>query len=559
MIMKALLLLFVFCSASATVYSQYPACYNHSPYTPGTQLTYSYNSEGIGYSDLQRLTLTDSNLRKLSFYESQALNTISMDFQCKMLQTVVANTAGTTIIAIEITNPKFTDSGSSIFLDYNAMGRQLEKPFFITVSPQGAITSIHIDAAISYTTFNFIRGMLCHLQFVCTSANAKEWHTTEDNGTGTYKASYTTTSQNATSTQYRKTNTGYTRINNARKNEQIRTDGFTQYTFSTSGIAKSIYVSQVSVTTFGNDTISISGAKVTMTQQSVYPVTGNQLAALRTMCTQPGYAKAATTGTVLTEEEINRKTDIKTLAAENLHSLATRLYGPTLDSEAERSLSFKYEALIKLHPDSCSALVTMLAKEPLGTQVFNILAGALAAAQTSYGTNAIVALIQLRMAEPRTVESLLPILTLTKAPTAKAISLAKALIANATASHRTREEAQLCLAAMARHIKRTNAQLSVSTTRYVIDSVQVLPDTLQQVLMLGSTGARRALPILKGYYQGSNVSRSIQAHAVGAMKYIEGNDVTTLLQGIKEGRDTVLATAAAAALVLREKAMGSGQ
>jgi hypothetical protein len=547
------LLLFFLAACTARGQKNIIKINNNSIYSHGNVFTYTYVSEGIGYSDIARLYATDSLSTKRRFFESPTINTIGLKFECTIRERVLANRNNKITIEFEIAAPIFSDSNSSLFIDYRAMSNELLRPIFIEISPDGRIMAIQTDSSIAYATFNFIRGILSHFQFVSGDGRQKEWEVVEENSTGSFTARYKFIKKSTSGTEYQKRNSGYIKINTLAKGEKVNVKSICTYLID-SGIIRKAYSSEACATIFGNDTISIMGAKATIGLKSIDIASGAELAYLDKLRSLLQYHRVTTLGTTLSDEEILRRSYLKTLGRDDLFTLLGKLKNtPPTDKKAERELVFEFKALIYLYPENCKAITSVIIKEPLGSFTFRVLIAGLANAQTNFGTDAISEIIKQRKGEKKTVTNLLPLLTTTQSPTVKAANLVKELATDITVDEDTRSEAQLCLGSIANHIRKSNPLMSDSIVHYILNTIKVLPDTLQQVLILGNTGSGLALPVLRKYCEDRGTSAFIRLNAVSSLKFIRGKSANAILNKLAISREGTLAKEAKGVLLFREK------
>jgi hypothetical protein len=518
----------------------------------GVQFIYSYNSDGIGYSDIQMLYNPDSNVRTQSFFYRHDLQTTRVNIKCKIKKTIIESVDSITHLCFEILEPVVKIENNTLPVDAGGIIKEMASPVFAKISVAGNILAVKTDTAISYLAAGIIKNILSNTQAVILSVNKKCWQVTEENTIGLFKATYQMLNKNDDSIEYQKINTGYEKIKSAKEGQKFLPNSKTIIITNEYGRVQRIHISESLVTLFGSDTIVASGSNTEYKLLSSTTIGQKEKLAFQQIEHSGKYLKSVALSDPISDEEINRLAYKNTLADDNFETLAAKLKLVNIqDKQFESELIKKFRALAWLSEADCSKMAALLKDAAPESDVFRIMSNALAAVKTSFSINELATIVAERSNEDSVMVELLPVLAVTPTPTGKAADIIKEIAFSKTTNPFIRSMAQLALGGMVKNLVHIDRKKAEELTDVIIENMENTRDTLQQLLVYGNTGSYRLLPVLSAYISDSAVSDEIRKAAIFAMRFVNNKDAASLLGKLAEGKDTVLSKAANETILFR--------
>jgi hypothetical protein len=535
------------------------SCYNSKQASvntadTGKQFVYSYSSDGIGYSDIQMLYNTDSSIKMQPFFYRPSLQTMRVNIQCKVRKTITGYAGKTVHVCFEIMEPVVKIENNGLPVDVEMIRKEMSVPVFADLSAAGNILTVRRDTTVSYLTAGIVKNVLSNTQMVMPAGDAVNWQVTEENTMGFFKANYQLIKKNADSIEHQKTNMGYEKIPTARNGQRLFPDSKATIVTDTSGIVQRISASESLVTLFGSDTIVASGSSMEYNLLSTDTLQQEGLLAFEELEQSGRYLKPVALSDPISDEEITRLAYKNTLADDNFETLVEKLgQVGAHDEQYESELTKKFRALAWLRENDCSKMATMLKEAALGSVTFRIMSHALAAVETPFSIDELAAVVSARRSDELVMMELLPVLATSTTPTGKAADIIKELAFSNAGNAVITTTAQLTLGGMIKNLRIKDRKKADELTEVVVENMKNSRDTLQQLLVYGNTGSYQLLPVLSSYIRNPAVSAEVQKAAVFALRLIDHRDVTSILENLVSGKDTVLSKAATETISFRKE------
>lgn len=532
------------------LYAFIGSCYYSMPASANTKRTgeqfiYSYSSEGIGYSDIQMLYNTDSGVKAHPFFYRANLQTMYVNINCKIRETIIRTVDSLIYVCFEIHEPVVKIKNNTLPVDVDEIAKEMALPVFIDMSVAGNILSVKTDTAVSYLTAGIVKNILSNTQAVIFHGNNQGWQVIEENTIGLFKAEYTIVNKNTDSIEYQKANIGYEKIKSAKKGQRLIPENKTLIVTDPKGIVQKINISETLVTLFGEDTIVASGSSTELKLLSTVSISHKELLAFKQLEHSGKYLKSVALSAPISDEEINRMAYKNTLDADNFETLSEKLRLVTIhDKQYESELVLKFRALGWLSETDCSKMAALLKDAEPESDVFRIISNALAAVKTPFSINELAGIIAKRKNEESVMAELLPVLATTTTPTAKAADIIKELAFSKTGNAFITSTARLTLGGMVKNLVSIDRIKADELTDIIIENMKNSRDTLQQLLVYGNTGSYRLLPVISSYIRNPSVSDEIRKAAVFATRWIGNKEVTSMLEKLTISKDTILSKAA---------------
>lgn len=240
------------------------------------------------------------------------------------------------------------------------------------------------------------------------------------------------------------------------------------------------------------------------------------------------------------------------LAGASADSLITELKMLPVAAASERAgkqLRTRWEALLRLEPETAARLPALVAGEPI--EHGKLLLDALSVASTEPAQAALAAVAADRAAPPKLRLYAVQYLGLQRAPSAAAVAGLRALLDDP--DHERAQAALLALGACARSLRATApAQTRALVTELMARLDRATDETSRRDLLvaLGNAGDPGALPVLKGLIDGKD--SPLQSVAVESLRFIQDPAADELLRGLLRRPDASLRFAAIAAIRHRD-------
>lgn len=518
---------------------------------PLKQYIYSCRSESEGFSDIQKLYSNDTANAAKPFFSSNTLEHHKFMLSCTVRKTVLQQKKSGRLVMFRLQDPlvNLYNNGQPISA---VTGDELTLPFFAFENNTGQITDIRIDSSTTPVSASILKNIISQFQFAKPVTNKAQWYATEENISGTYRAIYNFEKDSLHNKFYSKRNNGYLAVTGSLKNQRLIPESKTEYRVDSSGIVRDIHFSEMQVSLYGNDTLSLSGTSTSISLVTAENLPGDDVTALPALYYQPAYHEASSLSSGMSEQKITELSYKATLGTDNWESLLAFLNKQLTEKEME-SLVLKFRALAYLEPEYCDKISAVLKTEPFGSYRYNILLQALSSATTEYATDAIVSFLKERIGEEELVIDLLPFFATNKAPTKKALSLLKEIAFSDGYSDAVSSTAQLALAGSIHSLRKINPQKADELTSYLVKKMEPVSDTLQKILVFGNTGSPAVLSYLKNIIANPGTNQVVKAKAIFAIRFITDNTATELLNQLYSSKDTLLSKTAKDVIIFRNE------
>ena len=445
--------------------------------------------------------------------------------------------------------------------------RDLERPFWVSVSPQGLVREVRFDAQTPNTARGFARALLGWWQFVTPetvlSKGEQSWEATESDPAGRYRARYALADDDKTAADADNAGADDAEADDATQAKAgIAREAGTLFSktklrylpSATATATEAAPANQVAAEArllarfdrgalqalrgWENQTISLAERKVANSQTNV---------AFRLM--ERVRVGEATLQTLQTENVSSRKTDEaeplfvapdademreatrqSTLGDDSLGSLLSQLAAAQKSGQTETvALYVKFRALAEVRPESCEILGQLLSIAPPQSLTFRVISEALSAAKSDAAQAALVEATRGRKTDGAALQNLIPALSLSANPSQEAQDLLSEL-ARSNSDAGIASTAQLALGNLARSLQSeapARSEQIVDDLTAQLKAARSDVERQQLLLTLGNTGSARALAALREYSRSSNVA--LRATAVNSLRFVAGADAEKLL------------------------------
>ena len=95
----------------------------------GRQYVYSYQSQGLGYSDIGQLYSTDTTI-KPPFFRRPNLQNLKVDLTCTVQKTILQQTNNGYWVSFEVQNPSLQIENNGLTPDVELLKQELTRPIF---------------------------------------------------------------------------------------------------------------------------------------------------------------------------------------------------------------------------------------------------------------------------------------------------------------------------------------------------------------------------------------------------------------------------------------------
>jgi hypothetical protein len=106
---------------------------------------------------------------------------------------------------------------------------------------------------------------------------------------------------------------------------------------------------------------------------------------------------------------------------------------------------------------------------------------------------------------------------------------------------------------MAYNFRKTDPKRSAFITGFLIEKMQLEPDTLQKIMVLANTGHTTVLPVLNDYLFSLSVSAEVREAAILGLRLMESNEAEPLLNRILLSKDSATIKTAEEVIVFRKE------
>lgn len=545
-----LIAILIFKLVTSFVTKQNNLCTNGHP----EQLTYRYKSEAIGYSNIAFLYSPDSAELKHSFFFRKNLEETQININCEIRKTIYSKEKSGSQVCFEILSPEISIENNELPINTDVIIREMQYPILATINNQGRFSMIRIDTSVSYLASNILKDIVSRFQFSMPETALSAWTATEENTAGIFKTKYKLISKIGDKIEYEKTNEGFTEWDGAQKGQKINIDSKTVIVVDSSGLIDQINVSEAQVILFGSDTVSASGAKISvvLTSKGVSP--DGKIDFIEKLHESSNYNRPTSLRTLLSDDQIKELSYKNTLGANNLSSLIQELKASIPDKEkTKQRLVLKFRALAYLFPQSCKELGAILTKAPLGSFEFKVISQALAATATPEATNTIAKVVWDRKEVEGVPLKLLPVCATTTAPTNEAFNIINEMAFNKSNTTAVQSAAQLALGGMVNNFRHSDPKKGESLTQYLLDKMENNNDTIQRILVLGNTGSPSILPLLKFYINDISSSKEVKSSSITALRLIDSREADTFIKEINHNNDSLIIQAIRETTTFRSK------
>ncbi|BCM94474.1 hypothetical protein IAD21_06381 [Abditibacteriota bacterium] len=526
--------------------------------TVGQDLTYSITYSNSAHADFRSLLPDDKSGGSPPLMPSNLVQAVQSNVVGKWVMIVVAQNAKGSVWACHLEDAQISlhVGEEAVTEQAEAVRRDLERPLFARVTPQGKVLDVRFDNDTQSVSQGFARALLGASQFVVPTNpknEAANWEATEDDTLGKYVARYETSPANSrvqgskdgvddashaeSGALFRKTKVRYLPGSTATTNEApmaqtIKPDTNILARFDLrSGYLTSLRGSE-------KQSVSLAGQSVAHAQTDIVLKLKSQSSldakALEDLQTQNAQSEKAVEPVSLfvapSADEVREASRKSTLGQETLGTLLSELAKHQKAGETENSeLYLKFRALADLHPESCPFLGKLLAVVPAGSLSFRVLSESLAAVDSPEAQEAIVFAIQARPNDQEALLRLIPPMGMKENPSPSAQKVVGEL-AKSSRDFKVASTAQLALGAMARSLAKSSPARSVQIVDAILGQLEKAksPGEIQQLLlMLGNTGSVHALPALQRYSRSESIP--LRTTAVNSLRFINSPTAERLL------------------------------
>ena len=447
--------------------------------------------------------------------------------------------------------------------------RELSRPAFAVITPQGRILSVWCDPAIHELSRDFLKAALAITQFVVpgsTGSSKLPWQIEEEDPNGRYIARYEPildrSYEKNTPRLFRKVKLRYlpspsTKLRNGVYEVKPSVTTRTQYTAGfdfRKGCLVSLEGSETQqFAVAGND---VGKSKITLgfrlvKSEAVAPVE------LQSLLLASADRRAAQAGAHLSDRQFSETTETafqrQYLGAETLASFLTAFEkSETAGGESETQLYLKARALIYLQPEMSDRLGQLLAAADTGSRGATVLTSALGAVGHSEAQAALMSAIKAHLGDERMRQRLFRALAECEVPSESTQQALRELMDNGGSAEAAQEAAQI-LGAMTRKLGATSPQRASQLIDLLIQDLAASTDpasTKSALLALGATGSERALSHLEPFLHALEADIRITA-VVALQSYDNGAADALLLQIVQS--DPVASVRLESVLALAER------
>jgi hypothetical protein len=520
---------------------------------PGARYIYSWESRTTALSDIKQLYKMDTTAVKVSFFQSKSLQLVNLDIRCSIRKTIIETNSTGLLVCFEIISPVIILKQNGQTINSQMLQQELSHPVLTEITSQGLIKMVRIDTAISQVAGGLIKEMLSHMQFASPGKKLGAWLSEEENTAGSYLAKYQLLDSNKNGYTCSRINNGYVQLRSLVPGQTIKDNSRSAISVDSSGIMTGLDMLEAKAVLVHNDTISLSKGKAFARLISVGSATNSQMTTIMQLAGSAHYQERTALSARLSDEKINRLTYSRTLGDDNYGTLTSALQQTgNDDAESIDRLTLKFRALAYLFPSHCKDMGHLLQFAAFGSAVFRVLSDALTYAQTPASVDALAEVIAARTNEEAVLIELLPVLATTTVPTEKAEAIVKELSLSTTGTD-IRSTAQLALGGMAYNFRKTDPKRSAFITGFLIEKMQLEPDTLQKIMVLANTGHTTVLPVLNDYLFSLSVSAEVREAAILGLRLMESNEAEPLLNRILLSKDSATIKTAEEVIVFRKE------
>ncbi|RYX85902.1 hypothetical protein EON83_03865 [bacterium] len=524
----------------------------------GQDLTYSVTYSNNARADFSALLPNDKSGASPPPTTSNLMQAVQSSVTGKWVMVVVAQDEKGYVLACHLEDAcvSLTAGGQDSQEQAEVVRRELEKPLFVRVSPQGKVLNVRFDDSTQSTSQNFARALVSSAQFVvpdAAKAKAATWETTEDDTLGKYAALYETAPESKgdkKDASESKEDKGYS-VGSLFRKTKVR------YFPASAGTAKEAPMAQtiepdtnilarfdvrngylVSLRGSEKQSVTLAGQDVAQSESNIAfkleeqgSLAAKELEALQGQNTEnEKLVKAVGLYVAPSVEEVREASRKRTLGEETMGTLLSELAKHQKAGETENAeLYLKFRALADLHPESCPFLGKLLAMVPASSLSFRIVGEALAAVDSTEAQDALLFAIKTRPNDEDALLRLIPFLGMENNPS-PAVQQAMTELSVSSGNRLVASTAQLALGGMARSLIKSSPTRSAQIVDKIVVQLQNAksPAEIQQLLLtLGNTGSTRALASLQIFSQSKTIP--LRATAINSLRFIESPTAENLL------------------------------
>ena len=455
--------------------------------------------------------------------------------------------------AIDLTVNGQQDSATA-----NAIAAELAQPIVVMMSKSGKILSASFQRRVGEVSRSFARSLLASVQFVLPDKSGSVWTTTESNPTGSYEAEYRLIGEN----QYRKRLTKYA-PRAMRKGDVVVTQVITPagemkaVIDSHAGRLMSLGGVDSQTVTFRDKTIASGVTTLTLRYRKSESPAAAEVAAMKDAISgfdDKLFAEPLSKGA--SEEEDTKSISRAELGNETTASLIAKLGERDLrvgDTSSTTPLYLKIKALLYLHPESSIELGNLLKTARTNGPTMLIVSGAMGTVGHARAQSALLEAIKARPNDWAALATLIPTLGGVRSPLEASVLYLTHLSFDAEDRSVT-GTAQLALGTMARNIavdSPARAATIIAMLAGGLKKARTPQEKGDLLLALGNSASRDALSAIAGFLK--NEVPIVRVAAVTALRWIDGDDVTAMLESARADANDNVRTAAEKALTDRAR------
>lgn len=440
----------------------------------------------------------------------------------------------------------FRVDGRDAPADARRIAEGLERVVHVTLTPAGHVREVRLDGSLGSLSSGMGRALIAAVQVVVASDNGSIWTVAEEDPNGPYLARYEvlgeTTRESPDVATIRKRKVRY--LGDADRH------GFGGDRLPTSIVPAGSMTARydrragrlLSLAGTESQVFSVAGREVARTETSIElnDFHGAELDAAESArvwgeamareARGPGVSLAWRPDPSIGRAALDRNTlgdaDLDELLAE-----IQRAEGGER-GDGETQLFLKLRSLLSLEPATAERIAMRLNGAPSGSLTFGLLAGTLSAAGHAEAQAALAEVLKRRRGEPEIVNRLLPLLAAVEEPTLATEATLRGLAFDSL-DPELAHAARLALGAVARAVSVHAPERGEEIVASLIAVYGREPEgemVLRLLSVLGNTGARAALPIVKRYLGSASIERRVAATA--ALRFIPGPESDSLLAGV---------------------------
>lgn len=505
---------------------------DHGPFRVGEQLVYRVEHTSAGYSDFSAVLGKDAGTGRHSMHSwVQGELVLTVLRRRGEVVELVARVRGVTAL--------LASDGTGL-IDGAAITAQLAEPVALEATPAGHIRRLWVPAGWSSASRGVLRALLAAAQFVFPEAPAPSWELRQQDDHGTAVVAYE--SRDGTVRRVRRS---YAPVEDRddpaeqRITPVARPEG--ELTAAVDAAGRVVRIDGTEGTT-----LLVDGREVVRTEARVaFALVSHDklrrdrlddLLAARDAAVRDG--EEITLLNQASDEAVDAAFARTTLGEMTLPEYLDRLAAAGPDDETQMVL--KGRALAYLQAQAVDSFARLLLKAPPESRQAQVLWQALVQSGQPGAQRELAGLVRARKNDAAFLMEVLPSLGTVRKPTPEIDRVLKE-VATAAADPDVRWTAQLALGALARTLARGEPARSAAIADWALIELEratSAADRRQALLVVGNTGAARALPAIRRHLAASDAA--VRGAAVSALRWHKGEEAeAALVRALADADDQV--------------------